>query len=78
MKTVPVEKYQIVLGSGPIDERQALEGWELIVRSQGCTPVGEPEIIRDEFTGFQAVIGKLVRIQVDAKIDPSVSVVNFW
>lgn len=61
-RTVPVEKYLIPLhGTGQVDVPMAREGWCSIVRAQGWTPVGEPEVVLDDAHGQRAVVGRLIR-----------------
>lgn len=69
MKTVNIEKYLIRLDEAvEVDEALAREGWKLIIRAQGWTPVGDPEVVREPEVGMCGVIGKLVRAKVDATI----------
>ena len=58
--TLPVLKWKIVLES-VADAKMAREGWLSWIRSQGWSPVGEPEVLqRPEYADF-VVIGKIVK-----------------
>lgn len=72
-RAVPVEKWGLTLDNPIVDEAAALEGWHRLVRAQGWSPVGGPEVIGNE----HAVIGRVVRypgITVTADIRNAITV----
>ena len=56
-KTLPVRQWYVRL-ERVHDEAAALEAWRQMVRAQGWSTVGEPEIVHD---GTPAVVGKIVQ-----------------
>ena len=41
------------------DEAQAVAGWIALVRAQGWSPIGEPQIVHD---GDFAIVGRLIKV----------------
>lgn len=56
-KTLPVREWYVRL-ERVADEEAALDAWRCLVKAQGWSAVGEPEVIHDGAT--PAVVGRLV------------------
>lgn len=55
-RAIPVQKWAVTL-EAVHDEQAAIEAWHALVRAQGWSPVGEPEVIQSA----SIVVGRLVR-----------------
>ena len=60
LKTIPVRKWVVRLDSEPVDHGAALDGWMSLIRSQGWSPVGKPEVVSNAQYGEFGIVGKVV------------------
>lgn len=56
-KTLPVRKWYVRL-ERVHDEAAALDAWRSLIKAQGWSAVGEPEVIHDGAT--PAVVGRII------------------
>jgi hypothetical protein len=59
-KALPIRKWMVSL-EDIADEAAALDGWRLLIRAQGWSPVGEPQVISNPQFGEYAVVGRVVQ-----------------
>ena len=58
-EAIPVKKWFVRLEAPIVDEQEAREAWVHLVRAQGWSPVGEPQVVHHEDAG--ALVGRVVQ-----------------